>query len=141
MLDYYRDLADQLAVMPGDHLRLREEYFGNITLPDPSPDYLPSCGDIIEGWTLKGKGTLALVDSGNGSLPLMWLQKDGEEAVAIFSGELLSAAREFNVTPLGLALLALAMGGVDDGRLKILLPDLHKACKGLLLIAVCRLCG
>jgi hypothetical protein len=141
MLDYYRDLADKLAAMPGDHARLREEYFGSITLPDPSPGYALSCGEVIEGWTLNGKGTLALVDAGNGGLPLMWLRKDGEDALAVFSGDLLIAAREFTITPLGLALLALAMGGVDDGRLKILLPDLHKACKGLLLIAVCRLCG
>jgi hypothetical protein len=51
------------------------------------------------------------------------------------------AARECGITPLGLALLALAMGGVDDSRLKIMLPALYKAAKGLLLIAVCRLCG
>ena len=58
-----------------------------------------------------------------------------------FPDELQKAARNAPSRLLGLALLALAMGGVDDSRLKKLLPALHKASKGLLLIAVCRLCG
>ncbi len=142
MLEYYRDLAQQLAAMPGGHVRLREEYFGSVTLPDPLHGFSPSCGEIIEGWMLNGEGALALISAGNGEANLVWLKKDGEEAIAAFSGALRESAREFSITPLGLALLALAMGGVDDGgRLKKTLPGLHKAGKGLLLIAVCRLCG
>lgn len=142
MLDYYRDLAEQLAAMPGGHARLREEYFGSITLPEPIPESPYPAGEIIEGWMLKDEGILALVKTGNGDAPLMWLRHNGDmEAIAVFPGELPAVAQEFSITPLGLALLTLAMGGVDDGRLKILLPELHKASKGLLLIAVCRLCG
>lgn len=141
MLEYYRDLAEQLSAMPGGHANLRKEHFGAVTLPDPIPDQALPSGEIIEGWMLQGEGALALVCAGNDAATLMWLRKDGEEAIAAFSAELREAASEFSITPLGLALLALAMGGVDDSRLKQLLPELHKAGKGLLLIAVCRLCG
>lgn len=142
MLEYYRDLAEQLAAMPGGHANLRQEYFGTVTLPDPIPVLALSSGEIIEGWMLQGEGALALVSTKNGTATLIWLKKDGEENIAAFSVELWDAAHDFSITPLGLALLTLAMGGVDDGgRLKVLLPEVHKASKGLLLIAVCRLCG
>lgn len=141
MPEYYRDLAEQLAAMPGGHARLREEYFGSVTLPGPIPAEAVSSGEIVEGWPLKGEGALILARSGNGDAALTWLRKDGEVALAVYSGELWQAAHEFAVAPLGLALLALAMGGVDDSRLRNELPELHKATKSLLLIAVCRLCG
>lgn len=137
MLEYYRDLAEQLAAMPGGHTNLRKDFFGTVTLPGP----VLSSDRIIEGWTLQGEGALALFSTGDGAATLMWLRKDGEETIAAFPGALREAAREFSITPLGLALLALAMGGVDDSLLKKLLPDLYKANKGLLLIAACRLCG
>lgn len=141
MLDYYRDLAQQLAAMPGGHANLREAYFGSLTLPTQIPGNIPSSREIIECWMLEEGGALALVSAGNDEVSLIWLRKDGEEILAGFSDELQKAAQECAITPLGLALLALAMGGVDDSRLKKLLPAMHKASKGLLLIAVCRLCG
>lgn len=141
MLEYYRDLAEQLAAMPGGHASLRREYFATVTLPQPIQGLSPSGGAILEAWTLKEEGALALAGAENGEARLIWLRQSGEESIAAFSGELLEAAREHSVAPLGLALLTLAMGGVDDKRLKLLLPDVHKAGKGLLLIAVCRLCG
>lgn len=137
MLEYYRDLAEQLAAMPGGHVNLRTAYFGTVTRADP---VFPST-TIIEGWMLQEGGALALVHNGNGNAALVWLRHEVEESMAVFTPELLQAAREYSLTPLGLALLALAMGGVDDSRLKARLPELHKASKGLLLIAVCRLCG
>lgn len=141
MLEYYRDLAVQLAAMPGGHANLRQEYFNSVTLPDTIPDMVLSSGEIIEGWRLLEGGALILVSARNGASLLVWLRKDGEKTIAEFPAELREAARECSITPLGLALLALAMGGVDDGLLRKLLPDLHKAGKGLLLIAACRLCG
>lgn len=142
MLEHYRDLAEQLAAMPGGHARLREEYFGSVTLPDPVSRCcaLPG-GTIVEAWALKAGGALALVDTLNGDAQLIWLRDGNEETIAAFPGGFCTAAGEFSVSPLGLALLVLAMGSVDDGHLKKALPELHKACKGLLLIAACRLCG
>lgn len=142
MLEHYRDLAEQLAAMPGGHARLREEYFGSVTLPGPVSDSIWPSGEIVEGWILQGEGTLALAKAENGEPRLMWLRRNRDvEIIAAFPAELHTAAHEFSITPLGLALLTLAMGSVDDSRLKTLLPELHKASKGLLLIAVCRLCG
>lgn len=141
MLEYYRDLAEQLAAMPGGHANLRQEHFNSVTLPDAIPGINLSSGEIIEGWMLQEGGALALVGATGGAALLVWQGKDGDETIAEFSAGLREAAGEFSITPLGLALLALAMGGVDDGRLRKRLPDLHKAGKGLLLIAACRLCG
>lgn len=142
VLDYYRDLAEQLAAMPGGHANLRMEYFGSVTLPDPIPCHTPTSSMVIDGWLLQGEGALALISAENGDAKLAWLRNDDEESIAIFPGELQKAASKLSISPLGLALLALAMGGVDDnGRFKKLLPAAYKASKGLLLIAVCRLCG
>ncbi|MBU0593487.1 MAG: hypothetical protein KKH74_07115 [Gammaproteobacteria bacterium] len=141
MLDYYRDLAEQLAAMPGGHASLREAYFGGLTLPDPISGNIFPSREIIEGWMLQDGDAIALVSNEKDDTSLLWLRKGDEEVIADFSGELQEAARECGITLLGLALLALAMGGVDDSRLKIMLPALYKAAKGLLLIAVCRLCG
>lgn len=141
MLEYYRDLAQQLVAMPGGHTKLREAYFGSLTLPVRIPADLLLSRRIIEGWMLHEDGVLALASGEHNDASLIWLSKDGEEILACFSSELQKAAREYAVTPLGLALLVLAMGGADDSRLKKLLPALHKASKELLLIAVCRLCG
>ncbi|MBZ0105494.1 MAG: hypothetical protein K8H84_07665 [Sulfuricella denitrificans] len=142
MSEHYRDLAEQLAAMPGGHTRLREEYFDTVTLPDPLPCHISSStGEIIGGWMLQGEEILALVSAENGDVPLIWLRQDGEELIATFPPALQKAASDFSILPLGLALLALAMGSEDDSRLRKLLPELHKAGKGLLLVAVCRLCG
>lgn len=133
VLEYFRDLAEQLAAMPGGHASLRQEYFASVTLPHPIQDIAPSSGEILGAWTLKDEGALALVGAENGEARLTWLRRDGEDAIAGFSGELLEAAQEHSIAPLGLALLALAMRGVDDKHLKRLLPDVYKAGKGLLL--------
>ncbi len=142
MPEHYRDLAEQLAAMPGGHASLREEHFASLTLPDPISGHIVSpTGEILDGWVLKEQGMLALISAKNGDVPLIWLRPDNEEVIALFPNSLLKAADEFTIAPLGLALLALAMGSVDDSRLRKLLPDLHKSSKGLLLIAACRLCG
>jgi hypothetical protein len=142
VLEYYRDLAEQLAAMPGGHARLRQEYFATVTLPQPIHGLVSTSGAILEAWTLKEEGALALVSAESDEARLVWLRRGSEETIAEFTDELLEAVREYSIAPLGLALLALAMGSVKNGgRFKQLLPDVHKAGKGLLLIAVCRLCG
>lgn len=142
VLDYYRDLAEQLAAMPGGHASLRQDYFAGVTLAEPVASVVPAMGELLESWALVNGGALALSAVPGGDLQLAWLKADSAETLLSYPAALLQAAREFSITPLGLGLLALAMGGADDkGRLKQLLPDVHKASKGLLLIAVCRLCG
>jgi hypothetical protein len=125
--EHYRDLAGQLAAMPGGVGNLREAFFGAQTLAEQGG-----------AWALAAGGWLVL-DSAE---RLLWRREGGEEMLLAYPPGLLAAAREFAVPPLGLALLVQAMGSVDDGgRLKRLLPDLSRAAKGLLLIAACRLCG
>jgi len=56
VLEYYRDLAEQLAAMPGGHARLRQEYFATVTLPQPIHGLVSTSGAILEAWTLKEEG-------------------------------------------------------------------------------------
>ncbi len=150
MLEHYRDLADQLATMPGGPADLRGDYFGAVTLPDAPADAearlkaaLGEGHSLAEAWPLAAGGLLALVESSDGGAKLVWLNEDGSaEPVLDYLLGLGEAAREYRVPPLGLALLVQAMGTADDGgRLRRLLPAVDKAAKGLLLIASCRLCG
>ncbi len=148
MIEHYRDLADQLATMPGGAASLRTDYFATVTvdgLPADAEERLRSSlggGYVLaEGWALAGGGVLALAVAGNGAARLVWLDATAEPVLDFPSG-LAVAAAEYGIPPLGLALLVHAMGTVDDGgRLRRLLPQVDKAAKGLLLIASCRLCG
>lgn len=148
MIEHYRDLADQLATMPGGAASLRKDYFASVTVADLPADAEERLrfslgGDyaLAEGWALAEGGVLALAVAGNGAARLVWLDADAEPVIDFPSG-LAAAAAEHGIPPLGLALLVQAMGTVDDGgRLRRLLPQVDKAAKGLLLIASCRLCG
>lgn len=127
MLEHYRDLADQLAAMPGGVGNLRESFFGAVTLAGED-----------DAWALAAGGWLVL----DSTERLLWRREDGEDEVIAYPRGLLQTASEYAVPPLGLALLVQAMGSVDDGgRLKRLLPQVNRAAKELLLIAACRLCG
>ncbi|MDP2828459.1 MAG: hypothetical protein Q8O37_07620 [Sulfuricellaceae bacterium] len=165
MIEYYRDLAEQLANMPGGAGNLREEFFGSVTLsmkvglPLPTRKECPrrewqqSCshgrdnppppaGEGEDVWTLKSGGTLALMAIPEGQSRLLWSNGDSMETIAEFPAGLSESALAFNIPAIGLAFLVLVMGGVsDDGMLKKILPEVDKCAKGLLLIAVCRLCG
>jgi hypothetical protein len=148
MIEHFRDLADQLASLPGGTAKLREDYFAGVTvdgLPDGAERALQAAlgeGYILaEGWALAGGGVLALAVAHGGEARLAWLDEKAETVLDYPAG-LVDAAREHGVPPLGLAMLVQAMGTVDDGRrLRRLLPQVDKAAKGLLLIASCRLCG
>lgn len=135
MREHYRDLADQLAAMPGGVARLRADYFATVTVAEAAAP------DALEAWTLAAGGLLALVRAGEGTR-LVWRRETGEDAILDYPPGLDEAAEGYAVPPLGLALLVQAMGTVDDDRrLRRLLPEVDKAAKGLLLIATCRLCG
>lgn len=148
MIEHYRDLADQLATMPGGPDNLRADYFGAVTLADVPPGAERLKGALgeeyalAEAWALVSGGLLAVAEGPEGSARLAWLNADGAEPILDYPAGLVETAREYRVPPLGLALLVQAMGTADDdGRLRRLLPAVDKAAKGLLLIASCRLCG
>jgi hypothetical protein len=150
MLEHYRDLADQLATMPGGPADLRGDYFGAVALPDAPADAAAQLKAALgeghvpaEAWALASGGLLALAESGDGNAQLVWLTDGGAaEVILDYPPGLAETAREYGIPPLGLALLVQAMGSADDGgRLRRLLPAVDKAAKGLLLIASCRLCG
>lgn len=150
MLEHYRDLADQLATLPGGSTDLRRDYFGAVTLPEAPADAearikvaLGGGHVLAEAWVLASGGLLALTESSDGTAQLVWLKEDGGTAAILdYLAGLGETAREYGISPLGLALLVQAMGTADDGgRLRRLLPAVDKAAKGLLLIASCRLCG
>lgn len=149
MLEHYRDLADQLATMPGGPAHLRGDYFAAVTLPEAAADaeawLKAALGEgyvLAEAWALVAGGLLALAEAPDGAAQLVWLKDGGCDAVLDYPPGLAETAREYNIPPLGLALLVQAMGTADDeGRLRRLLPAVDKSAKGLLLIASCRLCG
>lgn len=149
MLEHYRDLADQLATMPGGPANLRGDYFGVVTLPEAPADagagLKTALGEnhaLAEAWALVAGGMLALAEGPEGTAQLVWLKDGGVDAILDYPPGLVEAAREYGIPSLGLALLVQAMGTADDGgRLRRLLPAVDKAAKGLLLIASCRLCG
>lgn len=131
MLEYYRDLAEQLAHMPGGAKNLREEFFASVTQPSLEENT----------WPLKSGGTLTLATA-DGRASLLWKNENIQESIAEFPAGLPETALEFGIPAIGLAFLVLVMGGVSDGgKLKKQLPEVDKCAKGLLLIAVCRLCG
>jgi hypothetical protein len=150
MLEHYRDLADQLATLPGGSANLRGDYFATVTLPEAPADAAARLKAALgeghvpaEAWALAPSGLLALAESSDGTAQLVWLKEDGAAAVILdYPPGLAETAREYGIPPLGLALLVQAMGTADDERrLRRLLPAVDKAAKGLLLIASCRLCG
>lgn len=149
MLEHYRDLADQLATMPGGPAQLRKDYFAAVTLPEASADaeawLKTALGEkyaLADAWALVAGGVLALAEGPEGTAQLVWLKEGGVDVILDYPAGLADTAREYGIPPLGLALLVQAMGTADDGgRLRQLLPAVDKAAKGLLLIASCRLCG
>lgn len=149
MLEHYRDLADQLATLPGGPADLRGDYFGTVTLPEAPADgearlksALGENASLAEAWALAGGGLLVLAESPDGGVRLVWLRDGVAETLLDYPPGLAATAREYGIPPLGLALLVQAMGTADDeGRLRRRLPAVDRAAKGLLLIASCRLCG
>ena len=158
MYEHFKDLADQLCRVPGGQAAILADYFGkSVTgpLPDkrPAEDALQAAlGGVLrleEAWALAAGGALCLAAAAEGAARLAYLHPDGGGATPIldFSGEVFLAARGdweggCAVSPLAIALLALAMGSLDDHRrLARTLPDVDYSAKGLLLIASCRLCG
>ena len=146
VLEDLQELVWQLHRLPGGAEAAIPDFFGPL-LAGP-PTYAADPG-MIEAWPLLEGGQLGLQHAPDG-LRLVHLDAAGVHALAELPAELLAAARQtaddssspFTVSPLVLALMAIAAGRVeDDRRLKRALPRVDGAARDLMLMTVCRLCG
>lgn len=137
----YAEYLDQLARLPGGTAAALADFLGPcLAGPEQVSDQGLPC------WPLEEGGRLCL----NRQTEAQGLRLVHEDAgrrveIAHFGRDLLDAATqnaERAVSPMVLALLAIAAGDVDDGRrLKRHLPRLDAAARDLMLMSLCRLCG
>ncbi|MCU0841090.1 MAG: hypothetical protein MUC79_05115 [Thiobacillaceae bacterium] len=142
MLDTFQELVWQLHRLPGGAAAAIPDFFAALLA---GPEETDNQG--LPYWTLREGGRLRLTGDDAGGF--LRLTHDGETIVEL-PAELLAAARQeagdpsspYTVSPLVLALVAIAAGHVDDHRqLKKALPRVDGAAKDLMLMTVCRLCG
>jgi len=142
----YAEYLDQLDRLPGGPAAALADFLGPwLAAPVQGADADPAC------WWLREGGRLSLRPEADGT-DLLLVHEDETEMceIARFGRELTEAAALTaqtrtggdRVSPLVLALLAIAAGDVDDGRrLKRRLPGLDGAARDLMLMTLCRLCG
>jgi len=146
MLEAFQELVWQLHRLPGGAQAAIPDFFSSLLAgSEEEADQTLPC------WTLREGGRLCLMsDPAGGTLRLTHGTELIAELIAELPGDLLRAVRQDAddpasppiVSPMVLALLAIAAGDVDDGRrLKRLLPKVDGAAKDLMLMTVCRLCG
>ncbi|MGO9443225.1 MAG: hypothetical protein ACLPXB_00455 [Thiobacillaceae bacterium] len=141
-------LAGQLLAVPGAPDTLLRDYFSGVV-----SDSQIDAGDdhAVERWRLVDASMLALFDRPHG-LELELSRVDLRTAALIvpLPACVLTASSQngdhptgpFHVSPLLLALIALAAGYLDGDRpLRRHAPQLFKRAQQLLLSATCRLCG
>jgi hypothetical protein len=126
-------LVVQLLAVPGAPERLIPDYFREARVDAPG-------GNEVEAWRLADGSRLALATA-----PAR-LHLDDRLALPLPEGIARAASRHADtlgaVSPLALALCALAMGLIDgDREFKRAAPGLYKGAQELFLIAACRLCG
>lgn len=135
----YAEYLDQLARLPGGPAAALRDYLGPcLAGPEQRDDLGLPTWPLAEGDCL----CLRSVPEGGG-LRLLHISAGQTTEIARFGEDLLTAAKHHpHVSPLVLALLAIAAGDVDDGRrLRQHLPRLDSAAKELMLMTLCRLCG
>jgi len=142
----YTEYLDQLARLPGGPAAAVRDFLRPwLGGPEQRSDEDLPC------WPMREGGRLCL-RSGPDASALLLAHEHGAERVEIarFGRDLLDAAARAPedaagaraVSPLVLALLAIAAGDVDDRRrLKRRLPGLDGAARDLMLMTLCRLCG
>lgn len=135
----YAEYVRQLARLPGGPAAALADFLGPwLAGPEQEGDQGLPC------WPIKTGGRLCLHRQTEGR-GLLLLHEDAGQGVEIarYGEDLLEAvAQERAVSPMVLALLAIATGDVDDGlRLKRHLPALDGAARDLMLMTLCRLCG
>ena len=133
-------LIEQLGYIPGGAARATPDFFGHLLLDELAP--ITSEWDF-ESWPLKDGTVLSQrLHEGVEGLRLYHVGPEGEIAIAHAGKELLATARDGDVSPMLLMLLAIATGQIDDRkRLKQYAPAIDCAAKDLMLMSVCRLCG
>lgn len=140
----YAEYLDQLARLPGGPAAARTDFLGPwLAGPETTSDRGLPC------WPLREGGRLCLRPAAERPALLLTHEGDAETLeIARFGPDLLAAAGRAPtvaaaaVSPLVLALLAIAAGDVDDGRrLRQRLPGLDAAARDLMLMTLCRLCG
>ncbi len=126
------EFLEQLARLPGGPAAAVPDFFG------PQLAGGAMAGDVF---VLADSGRLRLADDG----ALLHARAESEALIVRLEAEVLTAIRELAtpaMPPLPLALVAIALGVVEDGRqLKKALPGLDGAARDLMLMTVCRLCG
>lgn len=135
----YAEYRRQLARLPGGAAAAMTDFF-SVCLA--GPERLGEDG--LPGWPLEEGGWLRLRRAPEGGALRLVHEDAGQTTeVARLEEDLLTAARaEPAVSPLVLALVAIAAGDVDDGRrLRQRLPRLDAAARDLMLMTLCRLCG
>jgi hypothetical protein len=152
----WQELVWQLHRLPGGGAAAIPDFFASRLADAPLDQLAPETRvaaasvTVIEAWPLREQGQLVLFGDEVRGLHLVHLQDTDSSRIADLPGELLAAARAsaedpaspLTVSPLVLALVAIAAGQVDDGRrLKRRLPGIDGAAKDLMLMTVCRLCG
>lgn len=161
MFEYFKDLVDQLKQVPGGPSVLRADYFAKavresvaalVPLEATLGSVLGQTVRVADAWLLNDGGTLCLVSFPEDKARLVLLHADRQTVTPIVDipGSLLKAALAepenpaagYQVSPMILTMLAIAMGGIDDRKqLSRVAPEVDYCAKGLLLIASCRLCG
>lgn len=145
MYDTLRTLAGQLLAVPGAPDRLLSEYFSKAVR------HASVAEDAVEVWRLADASVLSLLNRPEGlTLGLCQAGAPAHPLLLPLPAEVLSAASlsgdhpegPYRVSPMLLALTAVAAGYVDGDRLlRSAAPDLLRSAQELLLITACRLCG
>lgn len=133
----YAEYRAQLARLPGGPAAALRDFFAPCLAGAEQFN-----AQNLPCWPLREGGRLCLHQTAGG---VRLVREDAGQTleVARFGEDLLSVAQdEPPISPLVLALLAIAAGDVDDGhRLKQLLPKVDAAARDLMLMTLCRLCG
>ena len=137
----YAEYLDQLARLPGGPAAALTDFLAPcLAGPEQASDQGLPCWPLCEG----GRLCLHRQTEAQG-LRLVHENAGHSVEIARFGGDLLDAAAPDParaVSPIVLALLAIAAGDVDDGRrLRQRLPRLDAAARDLMLMTLCRLCG
>ncbi|MGQ9686533.1 MAG: hypothetical protein ACUVT2_09555 [Thiobacillaceae bacterium] len=139
----YTGYLEQLARLPGGPAAAVTDF-----LAPWLADAATAADPASNCWQLKQGDRLCLAAlSATSALLLTYVQDTQSVEIARFGRALSEAVKRAPagkpaVSPLVLALLAIAAGDVDDGRLlKRHLPGLDAAAKDLMLMTLCRLCG
>jgi hypothetical protein len=127
----YEELVWQLNRLPGGPEAAIPDFFGPL-LSAP-----PICSESMDAWPLHDNAQVLRIDD-----QLVVQIGDETSVITTLPEVLIRTSQQEGLSPLLLALLAVATGDIEgDRRLKAILPKVDGAAKDLMLMTVCRLCG